>query len=64
MNLYNAGVCVINYHQVKCIFADSELDEASVIRNFRITAADGETYDTRHYNLKAIIAERAIDYEI
>jgi hypothetical protein len=27
-----------------------------VIRNLRITAADGKTYDTKHYNLSAIIA--------
>jgi hypothetical protein len=28
----------------------------SVIRNFRITAADGKTYDTQHYSLAVIIA--------
>jgi len=33
----------------------------SVIRDFRITAGDGKTYDTKHYNLKAIIA---IGYEV
>lgn len=38
------------------MFADGELDEYAVIRNFRITAKDGKTYDTKHYNLKAIIA--------
>lgn len=40
----------------KILFADGELDGASVIRKFRITAADGKVYNTNHYNLKAIIA--------
>ena len=52
--LYDVDVRTINYH-LKKIFSDSELDEKSVIRNFRITAADGKTYDTRHYQLAAII---------
>jgi hypothetical protein len=41
----------------------------SVIRNFRITAADGKRYDTKHYSLAAIIAvgykvnsERAVQF--
>ena len=38
------------------IFADGEIDENSVIRKFRITAADGKTYNTNHYNLSTIIA--------
>ncbi|MGL6197140.1 MAG: virulence RhuM family protein [Thermoguttaceae bacterium] len=51
------------------MFADSELQENLVIRNFRITAADGKEYDTKHYNLAAIIAvgykvnsERAVQF--
>ena len=43
-----------NYH-LKKIFIDSELEENLVIRNFRITAADGKNYNTKHYNLSAII---------
>ena len=31
-------------------------DECAVIRKFRITAADGKSYETIHYYLKAIIA--------
>jgi hypothetical protein len=53
--LYNVETHTINYH-LKKIFADEELDENSVIRKFRITASDGKTYNTNHYNLKAIIA--------
>ena len=66
--LYNVETHTINYH-LKKVFADSELQEDSVIRNFRITAADGKTYDTLHYNLSAIIAvgykvnsERAVQF--
>ena len=53
--LYNVGTNTINYH-LKKIFTDREVDENSVIRKFRITAADGKTYNTNHYNLSAIIA--------
>ena len=53
--LYNVETHTINYH-LKKIFADGEIDEDSVIRKFRITAADGKTYNTNHYNLSAIIA--------
>jgi hypothetical protein len=53
--LYDVSVPTINEH-LKNIFGDHELDEGSVIRNFRITAADGKTYDARHYALEAIIA--------
>jgi hypothetical protein len=66
--LYDVATHTINYH-LKKVFSDSELQEAAVIRNFRITAADGKTYDTRHYNLAAIIAvgykvnsERAVQF--
>jgi hypothetical protein len=66
--LYDVETHTVNYH-LKKIFADNELQENSVIRNFRITAADGKTYDTRHYNLSAIIAvgykvnsERAVQF--
>lgn len=53
--LYNVETHTINYH-LKKIFADGEIDESSVIRKFRITAADSKTYNTNHYNLSAIIA--------
>ena len=38
------------------IFKEGELEENSVVRNFRITAADGKNYDTNHYNLDVIIS--------
>ena len=66
--LYDVDVRTINYHLQK-IFKDSELEEISVIRKFRITAADDKTYQTQHYNLSAIIAvgykvnsERAVQF--
>ena len=66
--LYAVETNTINYH-IKKIFEDSELEEDSVIRNFRITASDGKSYDTKHYNLQMIIAvgfkvnsERAVQF--
>ena len=53
--LFDVAVPTINEH-LKNIFETRELNENSVIRNFRITAADGKTYDTKHYNLDCIIA--------
>ena len=66
--LYAVETHTINYH-LKKVFDDGELETGSVIRNFRITAADGKIYDTQHYNLSAIIAvgykvnsERAVQF--
>ena len=66
--LYNVETNTINYH-LKKILLDSELEEQAVIRKFRITAQDGKTYNTNHYNLSAIIAvgykvnsERAVQF--
>jgi hypothetical protein len=66
--LYNVETHTVNYH-IKKIFSDFELEESSVIRNFRITADDGKSYNTNHYNLSAIIAvgykvnsERAVQF--
>ena len=53
--LYDVDVRTINYH-VKKIFSDSELQEDSVIRKFRITASDGKSYNTNHDSLEMIIA--------
>jgi len=66
--LYNVNVRTISEH-LKNIFADSELQEDAVIRNFRITATDGKNYNTQHYKLTATIAvgykvnsERAVQF--
>lgn len=66
--LYDVSVPTINEH-IKKIFADSELQESSVIRKFRITASDGKSYSTNHYALQMIIAvgfkvnsERAVQF--
>jgi hypothetical protein len=66
--LYDVETHTINYH-LKKLFADSELEEEAVIRNFRITATDGKNYNIGHYSLSAIIAvgykvnsERAVQF--
>ncbi|HTN08032.1 virulence RhuM family protein [Agriterribacter sp.] len=38
------------------IFKEHELEESSVSRKFRLTAADGKEYDTTFYNLDVIIS--------
>ena len=53
--LFEVSTATINEH-LKNIFRDDELNQDSVIRNFRITASDGKSYNTKHYNLDAIIA--------
>ena len=66
--LYGVESNTITYHLQK-IFTDNELEESSVTRIFRVTADDGKTYNTKHYNLSAIIAvgykvnsERAVQF--
>jgi hypothetical protein len=66
--LYHVETHTINYHLKKIVLAN-EIDEKSGIRKFRITAQDGKTYSTIHYNLSAIIAvgykvnsERAVQF--
>lgn len=53
--IFGVEVPTINYH-LKEVFKSNELDENSVIRRFRITAADGKAYLTKYYNLDAIIS--------
>lgn len=53
--LFGVDVRTVNYH-LKEIFQSNELQEDSVIRKIRITAADGKNYLTNFYHLDAIIA--------
>lgn len=66
--LYDIESNTVTYHLQK-IFKDNELDENSVTRKFRVTAQDGKNYNTKHYQLSAIIAvgykvnsERAVQF--
>ena len=69
--LYDVDVRTINEH-IKKIYSDSELEEESTIRNFRIVQTEGSRQvkrDTKHYNLQMIIAvgfkvnsERAVQF--
>jgi hypothetical protein len=53
--LFQKDVRTINEH-IQNIFEERELAPDSVIRKFRITAADGKFYETQHYNLNVIIS--------
>jgi hypothetical protein len=66
--LYDVSIPAINQH-LKRIFFDNELEETAVVKQYLITAADGKSYQTKHYNLQAIIAvgfkienERAVQF--
>ncbi len=53
--LFGKNKRTISEHIVH-IFEEGELEENSVVRNFRTTAADGKDYDTNYYNLDVIIS--------
>lgn len=53
--LFGKNVRTISEH-IRNVFKEGELSESSVIRNFRITAADGKSYETQFYNLDVIIS--------
>ena len=53
--LFDIDRSVITKH-LKNIFESGELQEDSVCANFAHTAADGKTYQTKFYNLDAIIS--------
>lgn len=55
VELFQSSKANISEH-ISHIFEESELDENSVVRNFRITANDGKNYNTKHYNLDVIIS--------
>jgi hypothetical protein len=53
--LYDVSIQNIGQH-IKKILDDGELSSGAVIKDFFITAADGKSYNTKHYNLQMIIA--------
>lgn len=53
--LFDCSTDNISLH-LKNIFKEEELDESSVTEEFSVTASDGKSYKTKHYNLDAIIA--------
>jgi hypothetical protein len=53
--LFSATKQNISLH-LKNVFADGELSEDSVVKDSLTTAADGKRYQTRLYNLDAILA--------
>ena len=53
--LYNTSNAKVREH-IKHIFDDGELDEESVVRKFRTTAADGKSYNVTFYNIYMIIS--------
>jgi len=54
-SLFDCSTDNIGLH-LKNIFKSRELDENSVAEDFSVTASDGKSYKTKHYNLDAIIA--------
>lgn len=53
--LFQKSKATISEH-ISHIFEEGELEESSVVRNFRTTASDGKSYDTKCYNLDVIIS--------
>lgn len=53
--LFQTERSVITKH-LKNIFNTGELDEKSVCANFAHTARDGKTYQTKYYNIDAIVS--------
>lgn len=55
MDLYGSSNANVSEH-IKHVFEEEELEEASVVRKFRTTEADGKSYQTKYYNLDMIIS--------
>lgn len=55
VELFKSSKSNISEH-IKHIFEEGELQEHSVVRKFRTTAADGKNYEVNHYNLDVIIS--------
>ncbi|WP_297450837.1 virulence RhuM family protein [uncultured Corynebacterium sp.] len=55
VELFQSSKANISEH-IRNVFAEGELEEDSVVRKFRTTAADGKNYQVKHYNLDVIIS--------
>ena len=55
VELFQSSKSNISEH-IKHIFEEGELQEESVVRKIRTTAADGKSYNTTFYNLDVIIS--------
>lgn len=53
--LFECSIDNISLH-LKNIFAEKELDPNSVTEEYSVTAVDGKSYRTKHYNLDVIIS--------
>ena len=53
--LFDKSKATISEH-IKNIFEEGELNEISVVRNFRTTSSDGKSYNVYYYNLDVIIS--------
>ncbi len=53
--LFQKSKATISEH-IKNVFEEGELEQNSVVRNFRTTATDGKNYETNYYNLDVIIS--------
>ena len=55
VTLFDSSKANISEH-IKHIFQTGELDENSVVRKYRTTAADGKNYNVKHFSLDVIIS--------
>ena len=55
VELYHSSKANVSEH-IKHIFEEGELEQNSVVRKFRTTAADGKNYNIEHYDLDMIIS--------
>lgn len=55
VELFQSSKANISEH-IKHVFEEGELEENAVVRNFRTTAKDGKTYNTKYYSLDVIIS--------
>ncbi len=58
-DLYHTSKANVSVH-IKHIFEEGELDESSVVRKFRTTAADGKSYNVTFYNLALLSTKNGL----